>query len=590
MPATSSPAGSFTGSAPRWLAPVTDMALYYRALAVDYDGTLTSGPSPDPEVLTHLAEARARGLLLVLVTGRRWRPLVEVFPRAEGTFDAMVVENGAVLWTPAAGLRPLAQPVPAELDPALRLQGVPFARGDVLLDTECSHDQIILREIGRLGLDVQLVRNRQALMLLPPGVTKGTGLLEALRELGVSPHSTVAIGDAENDYALLETCELGVAVANAVPALQAHADVVLAQPAGAGVSALLAGPLFRGEIRVQPTRWRARLGAFDDGTPATVPGSQVNLLVTGGSRSGKSCLAGLLAEKVALMGYSLCVIDPEGDHTGLAALPRTVVVGGAEWSPDDPHLGQLLRVGNVVVDLSLVSSAERAMRCRQMLRTLALCRERTGTPHWIMMDEAHLVPDVAELLGLGARPAYAGLCLATYRPDLLAPATLGAMDYAVAFPGSDLAALERAGFGRTSVEEPAAGGPHRRAILLDRASGRRFIVDRRVSTHVRHWHKYWSGELPMHRRFFFRNGDRLTGAVAAGVGDFHAEIARADPGVLAHHAAHQDLSRWLEGVIGDVGLAADVRRIETALAHGMTSTVEGRRLLLQAVEARYAPG
>jgi len=565
------------------------MRTYYRALAVDYDGTLTEGPTPDAQTLGHLADARARGLQLILVTGRRWRPLLEALPRAEASFDAMVVENGAVLWTPAAGLRLLAQPVPAELDTALRVQGVPFLRGDVLLDTEVSHDQTILREIARLGLDVQLVRNRRALMLLPPGVSKGTGLLEALRELGISPHSAVAVGDAENDYALLETCELGVAVANAVPALQAHADVVLAQPAAAGVNALLAGPLLRGEIRVQPSRWRARLGLLHDGNPATLPGSQVNLLVTGGSRSGKSCLAGLLGERLAVMGYSLCVVDPEGDHTGLASLPRTVVVGGAEWAPDGAHLDQLLRVGNVVVDLSLAPSAERAMRCRQVLRTLATCRERAGTPHWIVLDEAHLVPDVAQLLGLAEPPASAGVCLATWRPGVLAAETLAAMDYAVAFPGSDSAVLESAGFACATMAGPPAG-PYRGAMLLDRRSARHFVVDRRVSTHVRHWHKYWSGELPMHRRFYFRNGERLTGAVAAGVSDFHTEVARADPEVLAHHAAHRDFSRWLDGVIGDAGLAAEVRKIETPLAERRASPAEARRLLLQAVEGRYAPG
>jgi hypothetical protein len=316
-------------------------------------------------------------------------------------------------------------------------------------------------------------------MLLPPGVTKGTGLREALRELGISPHSTVGVGDAENDYALLETCELGVAVANAVPALQAHADVVLAQPAAAGVDALLSGPLLRGEIRVQPSRWRARLGLYDDGSPATLPGSQANLLVTGGSRSGKSCLAGLLAERLAAMGYTLCVVDPEGDHTGLASLPRTVVVGGADWAPDGAHLDQLLRVSNVVVDLSLVPPAERAMRCRQVLRTLAAGRERTGTPHWIVLDEAHLVPDVAQLLGLAERPAFAGVCLATWRPGALSAEALAAMDYAVAFPGSDATVLEAVGFCR-SGGGGAAGVRQINPIVPPPARARRYVLPSRV--------------------------------------------------------------------------------------------------------------
>ena len=62
-------------------------------------------------------------------------------------------------------------------------------------------------------------------MILPAGVTKGSGLLEALGELGLSQHNTIGVGDAENDHSLLEVCEIGVAVANAVDAIRAHADV-----------------------------------------------------------------------------------------------------------------------------------------------------------------------------------------------------------------------------------------------------------------------------------------------------------------------------------------------------------------------------
>jgi hypothetical protein len=214
----------------------------------------------------------------------------------------------------------------------------------------------------------------------------------------------VAVGDAENDHSLVESCELGVAVANAVPALRDHADVVLGRRAGPGVIELLGGPLLRGDIRVQPKRWQVRLGAGADGAAVTIPGSQVNLLVTGGTKSGKSHLAGLLAERLVTMGYCVCVIDPEGDHTGLETLRGLMVVGGAERPPSPDQLGRLLRLGSLVVDLSLRSSAERANECRRTLQALAEHRGRHGTPHWIILDEAHLVPDLADLLTLGPDP------------------------------------------------------------------------------------------------------------------------------------------------------------------------------------------
>lgn len=571
------------------------MSTYFRAVAVDYDGTLTEQDVPGQPVLEAIARTRESGRRVVLVTGRLLEVLDRIFPAARQSFDAIVAENGAVVWNPALGLRVVAQPVPAELDPALALEGVPFQRGRVLLATDAVYDQVVLQEIARLGLEVQLVRNRGALMLLPPGVSKGTGLLEALGELGISAHSTLAVGDAENDHSLLESCELGVAVANAVPALQAHADVVLGGRAGAGVTALLDGPLPRGEIRVQPKRWQARLGTYRGGSPAGVPGSQINLLIAGGTQTGKSCLAGLLAERLLAMGYVVAVVDPEGDHLGLEAFRGVNVTQATDTLPDREILSRLFRAGSVVLDLSLRPEWERGGLVRCALETLVQTRRESGLPHWIVVDEAQLSPEIP---GLGqsrpGEPPAAGYCLVTYQPDRLSAETLAALDLAVLLPGEPLAAVEHclvgAGFQAGGVTEMAGGGPPLTgdAFLVDRERMRRFQVDRRASAHVRHWHKYLESRLPVHRRFFFRRGDQLSGATAASLVEFHHEIARAEPAVLRHHAAHHDFSRWIEGVIRDRELAHDIRQAELILRAGGDGVEEGRRRLLHAVESRYA--
>jgi hypothetical protein len=245
-----------------------------------------------------------------------------------------------VIWLPGTGARTVAQPVPAELADALVARGVPLARGQVLLATDTAWGGIALEEIGRLGLEVQLVHNRSALMLLPSGISKGTGLLEALDELDISRHSTVAVGDAENDHSLLETCEIGAAVANAVPGLRAHADIVLGESVGAGVRSLLQGAVLAGSVRIHPKRWQIRLGAAPAGAVVTVPGSQTNLLITGGATSGKSHLAGLVVERLVAMGYAVWIIDPEGDHVGLGTLRDVTVraepAPGARGSVDAP--------------------------------------------------------------------------------------------------------------------------------------------------------------------------------------------------------------------------------------------------------------
>ena len=565
------------------------MSRYFRAVAVDYDGTLTESDVPQPDVLSAIRRARGAGRLILLVTGRVLPSLRARFPAAEQTFDAMVLENGCVIWLPGRGCRQVAQPITRTLADALEERRVPVERGEVLLATLAAYDQTVLQEIGRQGLEVQLVRNRGALMLLPPGVNKGTGLVEALADLGISGHSAIAIGDAENDHSLLEACELGAAVANAVPSLQQHADVVLGQPAGRGVIELLSGPLLRGEIRVEPKRWQVRLGMGDQG-PVTVPASQVNVLITGGAESGKSHLAGLVAERLVAMGYRVCVLDPEGDHTGLEMLRGFVVVGGSEPTPAPAHLAHLLRLGSVVVDLSLRDPRRRVGETRAVLELLAEHRHRDGTPHWIVFDEAHLVPDLARVLELQPGRSAAGVCAVTWRADQLAAETLAAMDQAIVFPGTEEAgdaALARAGFVLPEGARPLLRG-RIEGLLLDRRSARRFAPDPRASPHLRHWHKYHSAELPYHQRFFLRRPQGMTGAVAASMADFHHEIGRAEAEVLRHHAGHHDFSRWIDHVIRDHVLAERMRTLERRLVgNGATPSEEWRRQVLRTIEGRY---
>src|SRR5262249_12791578 len=84
---------------------------------------------------------------------------------------------------------------------------------------------------------------KEAVMVLPSGVSKESGLRQALGRLGISPASTVAVGDGENDQPLLACVGAGVAVANAVAEGTAPADFVTRQPNGARVQELVAALL-----------------------------------------------------------------------------------------------------------------------------------------------------------------------------------------------------------------------------------------------------------------------------------------------------------------------------------------------------------
>ena len=203
---------------------------YFRAVALDFDGTLADGQVA-PATVAALTDARARGIRVILVTGRIMSELRAVFPDVDEHIDAVVAENGGLLVT-HGGVRLLATPIGRAVSAALTGRGITHRSGQVLVARAAADEPAALEVVRELGLDCQFIRNRGELMTLPAGVTKGTGLLGALRELGLSPHNAIGVGDAENDHSLLEACEVGVAVANAVDALRAHADMVLGLPHG----------------------------------------------------------------------------------------------------------------------------------------------------------------------------------------------------------------------------------------------------------------------------------------------------------------------------------------------------------------------
>ena len=225
-------------------------------MAIDFDGTLADG-RVTPGTLAALAEARARQIRVILVTGRIVSELLSAFPDTEDHVDAVVAENGAVLLV-RAGILQLAAPVDRAVSEGLAAHGVAYRRGQVLIACAAADEPTVSAVIRELGLDCHLVRNRGELMIVPAGVTKGTGLLEALGALGLSRHNAIGVGDAENDHSLLDACEVGVAVANAVDAIRARADVVLSLPDGQGIAELPGGPLLAGRGYVHPSRWQLR--------------------------------------------------------------------------------------------------------------------------------------------------------------------------------------------------------------------------------------------------------------------------------------------------------------------------------------------
>jgi len=212
----------------------------WRTLACDYDGTLAHNGTLDDATAAALDRFCSAGGRLVMVTGRELPDLQSVC-RVLDKFDWIVAENGALLYRPADNFsRLLCLPASVELAEKLaEARTQPLSIGRAIIATREPYETVVIELIKELGLELQVLFNKGAVMVLPTGVNKATGLAAALKQLGLQPSEVVAIGDAENDHALLATCGLGVAVSNAVPMLKSHADLVTQGARGAGVIELI---------------------------------------------------------------------------------------------------------------------------------------------------------------------------------------------------------------------------------------------------------------------------------------------------------------------------------------------------------------
>jgi len=211
----------------------------YRLLAFDYDETLAVDGRMNPSAAAALAEAKRAGWRLILVTGRTHERMLEICPDLD-LFDLVVPENGCVLYEPASGgVEDLIAGPTGRLRARLAAASIPFTPGRVVTITKRLYEAQARAVIDAAGLAFDCYPNRPAVMIVPRGASKATGLAAGLRRLGVRPEAVIAVGDDANDLALLETVGLRVAVGNAIDAVKAVADLVLDLANGEGVAALV---------------------------------------------------------------------------------------------------------------------------------------------------------------------------------------------------------------------------------------------------------------------------------------------------------------------------------------------------------------
>jgi HAD superfamily hydrolase (TIGR01484 family) len=561
----------------------------YLALACDYDGTLATHGSVDKKTIAVLERVLASGRKLLLVTGRELDDLLKVFPETH-LFERIVAENGALLYHPESREEKLLaeRPLQAFVE-ALRKRNVsPLSVGRSIVATWHPHETTVIEVIRELGLELQVIFNKGAVMVLPTGVNKGTGLAAALADLGLSPHNVVGVGDAENDHAFLSLCECSVAVANALETLKQRADVTTEGDHGIGVAELIE-KLLENDLAKHNSRLRRHeilLGHDPEGQEVRITPHGCRVLVAGPSGSGKSTVVTALLERLVEKRYQFCLVDPEGDFETFG---DAVALGDEHHTPSPEEIVRLLeKFENAVLNLLGVPLTDRTAYFPALLARIQELRRQTGRPHWLVLDEAHhLLPATWRPAALTVPQEIGSAIFVTVHPDHMSRAALSAVDIVLAVGASPEETV------RTfcaAVDQPIPAGVHieleKLGVLAWFRTSQRPPLRVRVlpgaSERRRHRRKYAQGDI-QEKSFYFRGPEGKLNLKAQNLVIFVQLAEGVDDQTWLHHLKRGDYSHWVREAIKDEGLADEIAKLERS----DLPTAESRALVKQAIERQY---
>lgn len=540
--------------------------LYFLGLATDYDGTIASHGFVDIQTLEALKRLKASGRRLILVTGREMESLRHAFSDLD-IFDRVVAENGALIYDPATHRELAIAPPPSArfVEELMRRNVEPISVGRSVVATWEPHEDTVLHVIRELGLELQITFNKGAVMVLPPGINKASGLRAALVDMDLSIHNVVAVGDAENDHAFLRACGCAAAVANALPALKQQADIQLSRDHGAGVVELV-NRMISEDVRLVPLSRKGIPIGTDRGEQEVHVGPDRGVLVAGAPLSGKSRFATAFTERLVDKQLEFCIFDPEGDHE---KLKHAVNVGDASTPPSVAEIQSLLRDAgiNVVVNTLALDLPQRQRLFADLTPFILDLRAATGRPHWVLIEEAHhFVPARNGAVSAAPSRELRATIFITIRPDLLSRAALETIDTILAF-GSNAPRLVAEFASALQVPAPTdIPKPSDDEIVCWSRSAQQppriVTISPPQQPHRRHRGKYFSGDVGDEESFWFRGPANRINLRARNLQEFLRLAEQVDDAVWEHHLRAGDYSTWFRESLKDEALAREATLIE----------------------------
>lgn len=561
--------------------------MYFKALAVDYDGTLAYEGKVRAETIDALVALKASGCKLIMVTGRQLDDLKQIFDRLD-LFDHIVAENGALLYTPQTETQSLlAGSPPVEFIEKLKSCGVtPLSCGRVVVATCEPQETTALQVIREMGLELEIIFNKGAVMILPSGVNKATGLAAALKELSLSMHNIIGIGDAENDHAFLGTVGLGVAVANASEAILQTVEMVTKESYGQGVVEVIDQLLKDEQTLVTKVRHKIIVGSNDQGIALELNPLDC-VLIAGNSGIGKSTLATALTEKMVANGFQFCVFDPEGDYENLE---NAIGVGEIKSPPSQKQVIELLEdpARNVVVNTLGVELKDRPSFFVQLSSKLMSLKASTGRPHWLIIDEAHHLMPTAQNNTSISLPKE-GVILITVHPDEIAIDALKTLNVIITLGSQAPTILKKMSqiIGEPLPDSSIKAPSDSEVLIWERKPTsviKTIKADKPKQQHKRHIRKYAMGDLSEEFCFYFRGPKDELNLKAQNLMIFLQIAEGVDDATWMHHLRQKDYSNWFQTHIKDDTLAEAAAQIE---GDSSLSAAESRLAIFDLIKSRY---
>lgn len=568
--------------------------MYRNILAFDYDGTLANDGVVPAALQNALKQLQQMGYILFLVTGRRFQSLN--LGDLYDVFSGIAWENGAVL-CPSVN-NEVYMPygfVSPHLVNALEEANIPLEYGLAIVATWRHHEKDLNRVLRRFGGDSGVIYNKGSVMILPAGATKGTGLRHLLKLCGYSPRNLISFGDGENDASMLQIGEVGVAVGDAVPSLKAVADLVAEADGPAGTLEVLQSYCLNGDplnIPSKQARWISLGKDTTTGTEVYLPNKVMiasNIGIFGDSSSGKSWIAGLLAESIHLADYQMLLIDIEGDFRGLQSFPGIVAYSGdIDSMPSPSTVATFLQESDSGIVLDLCAKPDEWIKVyvADIFRVLQHVRQMQSRPHWIVLEEAQrflTTPNHPCLEAFMPLLEMGGCTIVSYRPDRLQPAVLKQLEHCFLTQLTKPEAIDtlrvRCPWLNT---ETLAEIPHSH-VLFDGEQMIELRTNARRVRHIRHLYKYLDMPLPRHKRFRFHDQSGSLHIEAASLFEFKELLPTLPIETLAFHQQRGDFAAWIRSSLDDDELAT----LFDQLGHASANLNNLRDILWHLTSDRY---